>query len=270
MSLSLTSGNIRGVVLDIDGTLLDSAHRVPEGLKNVAERLRTDNVWLSLASARPPRSVAAIGREINSSGPFVALNGAIVFAADGHVHHRSSIPSSAARQLLVRFGASDAVGVSIYSAFSWFADAADGRIAEEARIVGFQPDGSASEGWNCAIDKLLLITNRGSEHAVCEIARGVSSEVVAIVSKPSYVEITARNVSKGEAFELAVRSVGLDPMQVLAVGDGENDASMLMRCGFPVAMAHSPAMLKKIAKKTIGTNDDGSLESLLNSLAGLS
>ena len=34
---------------------------------------------------------------------------------------------------------------------------------------------------------------------------------------------------------------------------------MLSVCGFPVAMAHSPEIAKKIAKVVVGSNDDDSL-----------
>lgn len=64
---------------------------------------------------------------------------------------------------------------------------------------------------------------------------------------PSYLEIMASDGGKGTALnELAAR-FGIERGEIMAVGDSDNDADMLMKAGVPVAMGNAAESLKRIA-----------------------
>ena len=61
--------------------------------------------------------------------------------------------------------------------------------------------------------------------------------------------------------------LGVDPMEVMAVGDGENDMEMLKMVGHPVAMGNAVPKLKKIAKHVVGTNGEDGVAQALREIA---
>lgn len=62
-----------------------------------------------------------------------------------------------------------------------------------------------------------------------------------------FINILAPEVSKGEALKTLASNLGISLHEVMAVGDGTNDISLLSSAGFAVAMGNAPANVKAIA-----------------------
>src|SRR5438445_193096 len=108
---------LRGVVLDLDGTALRSDHSISIQMSELGRELQERDIWLTLASARPPRSVQDIGERLRSKGPWIALNGAFVFSGKDNIVWRRSVPTDAAAALRRFCSAEASISVSIYSGF---------------------------------------------------------------------------------------------------------------------------------------------------------
>src|SRR3954447_8269429 len=93
---------LKGVVFDVDGTLLTSANTVSRRMQEVCRALGEKGIWLTIASARPPTSVLRIADEIGASGPHCALNGAVVLARDGSMLTRLCLPREIMAGLVAR------------------------------------------------------------------------------------------------------------------------------------------------------------------------
>ena len=59
----------------------------------------------------------------------------------------------------------------------------------------------------------------------------------------------------GSDFLLAVERLGIDPKDVLAIGDGVNDTEMIGWAGHGVAMGNAPDLVKAAANETAPDND---------------
>ncbi len=69
------------------------------------------------------------------------------------------------------------------------------------------------------------------------------------------LEINAASCSKGAALRFLCTKLAVSPSRVLAVGDGDNDESMLRYAGMAVAMENASPALKAAADFVTGTND---------------
>src|SRR5665213_434314 len=78
----VAENRLKGVVFDVNGTLLNSSHQVSPRMQAVCRDLVEKGVWLSIASARPPVSVQKLAAIIGARGPLCALNGAVVLTQD--------------------------------------------------------------------------------------------------------------------------------------------------------------------------------------------
>jgi hydroxymethylpyrimidine pyrophosphatase-like HAD family hydrolase len=72
---------------------------------------------------------------------------------------------------------------------------------------------------------------------------------------PPYLEFSALNVNKATALAAVAAELGVAQAQVLAFGDGNNDAAMLAWAGLGVAMPHARASAREAADR-IGPDGD--------------
>lgn len=258
---------LRGVVLDLDGTALRSDHSISSDLIELAKELRERDVWLTLASARPPSSVQVIGDQLYCHGPWIALNGAIVFSKEDAVIWRRSLPTNALLAIGDLCTREPQISYNIYAGFEWFVGRYDARANAESKIVGLQPTQlvTTTSAWPMA-DKILLIVPDGQEQRIRNYLMSIAADICVSVSKPTYVEITHREANKATALAVAAKIAKIDTNSMLAAGDGENDIPMLSLCGSSIAMAHSSKAVKQAARWIVGTNDDESLTTKIRSL----
>ena len=79
-----------------------------------------------------------------------------------------------------------------------------------------------------------------------------------IAQSPRYLEITAKNCTKGNGIRWLCESLGLAKRDVIAFGDSGNDLSMLEHTGLFVAMGNAePAVLERAGRIAPGVKEDG-------------
>ncbi|MCC7145607.1 MAG: HAD-IIB family hydrolase [Phycisphaeraceae bacterium] len=69
------------VALDVDGTLLSSDRKITPRVLDAIAKVRAQGVRVVLASARPPRGLYSLYRQLNLDTPLVSYNGALTLAA---------------------------------------------------------------------------------------------------------------------------------------------------------------------------------------------
>ena len=79
-----------------------------------------------------------------------------------------------------------------------------------------------------------------------------------VSSAPHYVEFMNKQTSKGNALRLLCEYLNIDLREVMAIGDAENDLSMLKLVSFSVAMENSEKEVKDICHyQTLSNDNDG-------------
>ncbi len=257
---------LKGVVFDVDGTLLTSRHEVSPQMLAVCHALTKSGIWLSIASARPPRSVLLIGDAIKAAGPYCALNGGIIVGRDGAILQRLSVEHETSQALVKRFSEDDRVSLNFYSGMQWIVSKLDDRVLAEAAIVGYEPTIEGNLAVKDGIEKILLMTEEALAASLAQDIAAQYRHVNVSRSKPCYVEITSVSVDKARGVDEAARRAGLSLKDIVACGDAENDLSMLERAGFGIAMGHGPDQLRQVARQVVGSNDDDSLPTALKKL----
>ena len=88
-----------------------------------------------------------------------------------------------------------------------------------------------------------------------------------VFTAPFYFEFTARGIDKAKALDTVLRQMGYTPEEMIAFGDGHNDATMLEYAGIGVAMGNAVDALKDIANEvTSSCDEDGIAESLIKNM----
>jgi Cof subfamily protein (haloacid dehalogenase superfamily) len=87
-----------------------------------------------------------------------------------------------------------------------------------------------------------------------------------IRSKPHYLEILARDVSKGNALKKLAETWGIDRSEVMAIGDAPNDVSMLEWAGIGVAVSNASDQVKKSADLLVAENNNNGVAEAINGI----
>jgi hypothetical protein len=95
-----------------------------------------------------------------------------------------------------------------------------------------------------------------------------SSEIMCYRSKPTYIEISHRSVSKKTAIDVLLNScyTNITMENVVAFGDNYNDIEMLKAVGLGVAVSNAIEEVLQIANKVTDTNKNDGVAKVIKEL----
>lgn len=82
-------------------------------------------------------------------------------------------------------------------------------------------------------------------------------DVEMLLNEKTYLEITAKGVSKGAALRELCSTIGISPESSIAVGDELNDYGMLSAAGLAIAMGNANRRIKELADTIVADNNSG-------------
>jgi Cof subfamily protein (haloacid dehalogenase superfamily) len=80
------------------------------------------------------------------------------------------------------------------------------------------------------------------------------------------VEVFDPSVNKWQGILHVAKRHGIDPAQIIAIGDDLNDVAMIKNAGLGIAMGNARPEVQAIAKRVVGTNAEDGLATFLDEL----
>lgn len=250
-------------VIDVDGTLLDSHHRVSDQTVAAVARARAGGIDVLLASSRGPRALwpilLALG--LNHPAAFVGSQGAVTgsYTADGTliISEQQPLPLPAARTIVLA-ALEVGLAVSWLKGPNWYVSHIDVTITTEAATVADAPVVRDLLAEQVGPDKLMVIAPAADLSGLHRVAARLPAEAMAQISNPTYLEVTRRDVDKASAVRRYCARRGIEPGQVIAFGDGPNDLGLFEFAGASIAPASArDQVLRRATVITRGNDDDG-------------
>jgi Cof subfamily protein (haloacid dehalogenase superfamily) len=264
---------LRGIVLDVDGTLLDTAHRIAPATAAAVGRARAAGLHVLLASGRSARAMVDPLVELKLDGPAIAFNGALTFRLeDGAVHPlaETRLPRDDAVAALT-LAREHGIEVGWFTRDDWRVAALGPGIEEEWWLTEEPPvvEPGLPDG---APDPLKLMCIAADDHgrpALHALRARLPTGVSGQFSHPRYLELIAPGVDKARALRAACAALGLSPAELAAIGDAENDIAMLRFAGIGIAMGNASPAVLAVADRVTDTNArDGAARAIDALLAG--
>lgn len=107
------------------------------------------------------------------------------------------------------------------------------------------------EGWNTNVyynDELYVERWNGQiAERLAQIRNSIGGQAQFARSREKLIEITGSGVHKGKALLWLAKFLGFAQKEVLAIGDSDNDRTMLKMAGLGVAMGNAPPEVKHAA-----------------------
>lgn len=252
------------VLVDADGTATNTRREITTRTVRAISRAERERLPVGLCTGR---QVAQLCHYILPKFPADSLHvvggGGQVVTAHGEVLWKQEIPGDLVYQLcqqadMLGCGYGFGVGSIFYANEpllhrfendSWGVDA--------RRALGLQ-------NW----DTPLLVINHLNPEMEAVIAAMVGIEVKRMVGKDNvaYVDITKAGVTKALGVTVWAELNGLNPSQLIGVGDGLNDYEFLRLVGWAVAMGNAVPTIKEIANQVIGHADEDGLAIFLEAV----
>lgn len=253
---------IRLFAIDVDGTLLDSSHRLKTVVRDAVCRLAATGVQVVLATARGPQAVRDIVRQFDFSPLLIGFSGAWIGELDArslqskNVRSDQRIPTARARSILST-AISHQLEPNVFTPESWRIRTMTPEILDECAIVNLRPiETTELMTTEEEPSKIMLIGRLDQVAALKQIEESVRAHAAATFSKSNYLEILPAGVNKAKALITLASVLSVELAEVAAIGDAPNDLEMLNAVGFAIAMGNAADPVKSIADLVVGTNDN--------------
>ncbi|MDQ4009832.1 MAG: Cof-type HAD-IIB family hydrolase [Actinomycetota bacterium] len=261
----------RLVASDVDGTLLDPTDRISERTRAAVHRVLAAGVPFVLVTGRPPRWIPPIVEQLGHAGYAVCANGAVLYdAATDRIRYSATLNPlqlrDAAKVVATALpGAKLAVELPTGSATL---NGLDDFLAEPDYTHPWPSADSAPAPRDVllgrpAIKLLVRQPDASSDVMTAAVREILGAELgaplnVTFSTGHGLIEISAPGVTKGTGLARLASELGVEPADVLALGDMPNDLSMLQWAGCGVAMANAhPAVLDCADEITAPNSEDG-------------
>ena len=258
---------IRLVAIDLDDTLLTPDLRIAPACREAVQAVRARGVQVVLATGRMFCSAAPYARQLGlgAETPIIAYNGGLVQTLGGELWVHEPVPLPEAREL-ARYAINRGLCLNLYINDTLYVQELGPHVAYYVSIAGVQahPVGDLLAFLQAPPTKMLIVDEAERIEALLpELREAFAGRLDVARSKPRYIEVTAPGVSKGRALAAVAARLGVPAEQVMAIGDGENDAPMLRWAGLGVAVANAMPAAKAAADVLTLSNAEGGVGAAL-------
>ena len=257
--------NRKILVLDIDGTLVNSKKEItPETLKYLL-KIQEEGHIVALASGRPYPGMKAYANQLklNEYGGYVlSFNGGkVINCKTGKTVFQKAIPNSYLKTIY-DYAIAHGLGMVTYRDDEVLTGTEiDEYMEYEARLnsmVIHRVDNFLEEVDFDMTKCLLTAVPEKAEIFEKELAQLLSPDLNVFRSEPYFIEITTKGVDKAESVDKLVGILGMEQKDTICCGDGFNDLTMVQYGGVGVAMDNAQQIVKDNADYiTASCDDDG-------------
>jgi Cof subfamily protein (haloacid dehalogenase superfamily) len=254
--------NIKLVVSDVDGTLLNSRHELTDFTRTTLLALQANGIKFTLATGKLLSSVSEIVRSLHLDQPQILANGALVQQIDGQVLHEIALPQQNF-PVLLDFIRSSGLDYALYTPDRVFVPRHSQNTTLVVEYNDPQPVEIGKMDLSAQTFCKIIVLERNDTGVLAELGQALNekfgSTIKARRSVPGMLEVFNVQTSKAVAVQKLASYLHLSLPEVMVIGDSYNDLDMFKVAGCAVAMGNAPDEVKQAAHITIGTNDEDGL-----------
>lgn len=252
------------LVLDVDGTLLNNDKEISSRTLAALLKVQQMGVHIVLASGRPTYGILPVAKKLelgNYGGYILSYNGAqIIDARTGEVLFEKRI-NPEMLPYIEKKARKNGFSIFTYTEDRIIADRSDDPyIRQEASLNNMklieEPE------FSIAIDfspcKCMLASD--NEEALFGLEEHWRKRLNGVLdvfrSEPYFLEVVPCSVDKANTLGILMEKLGVKPEEVMAIGDGVCDFSMIQMAGLGVAMGNAQDSVKVCADVVTASNEE--------------
>jgi len=261
---------VKLITIDLDGTLLDSGSKISEENRTAVRRCIDSGIKVTLCTGKSIQCSAKIIQELGLEDLHIVSGGAVVMDSLQKPVMTIRIPAESAKNV-ISLGRKNNVGVALgttdgllyYDRYYPEIDV----IYRSGEVIEKVDDIMAEYIIN---NGLLFTITVDDTHPFNRILKENTGPDIKIRrGGPYFLNVLHEKAGKVAGLKKVLSLYEIDPKDVMAIGDSNNDVGIMGFAGLSVAMGNAPDQVKKIADCITADNDSSGVAKAIYDFAGL-
>ena len=281
------------VVIDLDGTMLNSYGVVKNETKEVIKKVEKQGEEVVVASGRPIDSIKEIAKEIESKNYFIAGNGAIIYdIKNDEIIYEKTLSKEKVLEI-IKICEDNSISYNIYTENEILATSLKYNVLYYHK-ENLKKEESKKTKINLVKNMYEYIQNKEDvkflKITICDESKAVFNSIIRKIKEIKeievleishmsrktikqgteefeisyyYTEISAGDVDKWNAIEFLMEKLKIKREEIMAIGDNLNDRKMIENAGLGVAMGQSTPTILELADEVTSSNDEEGISKIL-------
>lgn len=242
--------NIKLIVSDIDGTILNEKCECSEKLRETFKKVQNLGIKIVLATGRMFMGADPVREDLGFDTPVICYQGAMVRKGND-ILYQNAVDNSLAREI-IKISREKKFHLNLYNNDTLIVEDDNKKYMEDytkGRFTTYKTVKSFDEVTLNNVSKLLCITYNEDEIISLqkELSKKFEGKLAIVRSHKYYLEFTDIKATKGNALNFLKDLWNIKKEEVFASGDQDNDYDMLQNAGVKIAMGNASDKLKSIA-----------------------
>ena len=252
---------IKLIASDMDDTLLNKDCQIsPRNEAAIRKALDAGKIFL-IATGRMYVSVRPYAQKLSLDVPLLTYNGDLVKGSQSgkvYIEHKMKLPT--ANEVLA-YCREKGYYLQLYVGDSILIKQENDCSRMYTKISGIQTTAIGDALYHTDEEPYkILVMTKSEEFADVwqQFKEDFAGKLDVTSSKDNFLELMEPGVNKWEAVKSVAASYGVQPQEIMCIGDSNNDVKMIANAGIGVAVANAKDSVKQNAKIiTASNNDDG-------------
>ena len=274
------------IVIDLDGTMLDSYGQVTQNTKNAIKNAIEKGIDVVIASGRPIDSIKSIAKDIGSEKYFIAGNGALIYDIPKDEILYDKYMKKEKVLEIIKICEENSISYNVYTDKTILAKSLKYNVLYYYKENLKKPEDKRTHIniveniydyiQKMQEEKFLKIT-------ICDDSKAIFQSIIRKLEQIQdieildvshmsrkvieqgteqipieyyYTEISSENVDKWYAIEFLMKKLQIQKEEIITIGDNSNDKKMIKEAGLGIAMGQSMPQLKAIADYITSSNTE--------------
>ena len=266
--------NFKLLAFDLDGTLLNSEDRILESSRKAIREVLGRGIKVVLATGRHHVTTYPYHCELGLDTPAICCNGTYIIGFQPQRMIDSDPLGRSESLAILEIARKMGMHILIYvrdemlfeiknahvrNLLSWGASLPGHLTPSIKQVDDFLEVLQTAE---CIFKFVLSHSDQGQFDQAIEVIDQMPG-VSCVRSWVNRTDVFKSGNSKGLALVRLARQWQISPDEIIAVGDNDNDISMVSRVGLGVAMGDSTDALRLVADRQIGSHNDDSIARMI-------
>ncbi len=258
----------RLISVDLDGTLLNSQKKISGENIEAIHMAIEKGIKVIICSGRVFKGARVFARKINTKEPLVSCNGAVVKELEtGKILYSNLLRKEDCYEV-VDICRRENIYFHAYMDDDMYTENPDcpsilywkgnSELPERDRVkINITDDFKKTiEKSNILVSKIVVISE--DLNALSMIRKRIEEVTGVDVMSSNFdnFEVVNRGANKGTALKFLSEKLNIAREEIIAIGDNENDYTMLKYAGLSIAMGNAEDSIKRIADLVTLTNDE--------------
>lgn len=258
------------IVLDLDGTLTNAKKEITPRNRETLIRMQEQGIRVVLASGRPTYGIVPLANELrmNEFGGFILSynGGEIIDWATQETVYENVLPNEVV-PVLYECARTHRLSILTYDGAEIITEnPQDPYVQKEASLnkMAVRETNDFLTDITLPVAKCLIVGDADKLIPLeAELSLRLQGHINVFRSEPYFLELVPQGIDKALSLAVLLKKTGVAREEVIAMGDGYNDLSMIQFAGLGIAMGNAQEPVKKAANYiTLSNEEDGVAEAI--------